>query len=286
MTHKKSKRTSNHSLVPIVQLQSEDFVLPSKCRMHEEQADGFCQKCFSLVCPICLYDGHSPASHQLSSIKDAKPEEEKNILQILIDESIKTVDLLKSSLLEINQMHQNAESRYENLINSVDKVFFSIFEKLLPEIKESLFHQLRRNSEILENQKERVQNLLLILEKELSKSKKNIQGNSVLEIITMKTNLFDSLSEISQTFLVPQRTDNVNLSCGDYTFNQPDSPFNSADEKVIVSSIVDSFHKLFHIQLSIPILEKLENEIQTKPNLETERATREQEETEINEQYK
>jgi hypothetical protein len=117
----------------------------------------------------------------------------------------------------------------------------------------------------------------MILETELTKSQEVIQDQSIQEIITMKANLFDSLSEISQTYLVPQRTDNINLSCRDYTFTQPDSPFTSADEKVMISSILDSFNKLLGVQLSIPSLKKLEEEVQTNSNLQTERAQREQE---------
>jgi hypothetical protein len=55
----------------------------------------------------------------------------------------------------------------------------------------------------------------MIFEKELPKSQETIQRQSVQEIITTRTNLFDSLSEISLTFLVHQRTHNINLSCED-----------------------------------------------------------------------
>jgi hypothetical protein len=150
------------------------------------------------------------------------------------------------------------------LISSVDKFFFSIFEKILPEIKESLFHELRNKTEILQNQKSRIQNVLMILEKELSKSQEFIRNNSAQEIITMKANLFDSLSEMSKTFLVPQRTDNFNLSCENCIFNQPDFPFIPRDEKGIVSSIADSFNKFFDVQLSIPTLKKIHEESKTE----------------------
>jgi hypothetical protein len=107
---------------------------------------------------------------------------------------------------------------------------------------------------------------------------KQCNTNSIQEIIKMKAALFDSLSEISQTYLIPQRTDNIHISCGNFAFNQPDSPFNSADEKVIVSSIIGSFNRLFGVKLSIPTLKKLEEDIQVNFNLETERAQREQSE--------
>lgn len=173
-------------------------------------------------------------------------------------------------------MHQNAENRCQNLIASVEKFFFSKIDKVLCEFKESLFYELKKKPDILQNQKNRIQEQLNILEKELAKSQTVLQSNSVQEIITVKTALFDSLSEISQTFLVPQRTDNLHISCSNFTFNQPDSPFNPVDEKVIVESILGSFNKLLGLELSILSLKQLEKEIKDNPDLETQRNQREE----------
>jgi hypothetical protein len=111
------------------------------------------------------------------------------------------MDKLKSSLSEIEEILAQTGSRCQNLISSTDKFFFSIFEKIIPEFKESLFNELRKNIEILQNQKSRVQNLLMILEKEYLKSQEAMQVNSAQEIITMKTNLLILFLKLVELFL-------------------------------------------------------------------------------------
>jgi hypothetical protein len=155
---------------------------------------------------------HTPLSHQLYSFQDANSEDDKLLLQQLIDESSKKVNRLQTSIDEINEMYNIAEKCFHNLVSSVEK-FFSLLYKIHPEIKHNIISKLKKSTEIL---------------------------------------------------LISRKVFKTDITCEDNTFGQPDLSFNSADDKVIVSSILT--------------LMKLEEENQANAKLQEERAKREKKE--------
>jgi hypothetical protein len=153
---------------------------------------------------------------------------------------------------------------------------------------------LKQNETILDNQKTRTEILLDLLEKVLTKSSKSVNSNNVQDIVICKVDLFNLLSEIYHTPTVPQRTDNANLQCNGFYFNSPEEDLNLADQKLILSSVVNSFSELFGSQLIIPSLSMLEKDLESRPDeievqkqrqarLEKNKAIREKEEHETRE---
>lgn len=92
----------------------------------------------------------------------------------------------------------------------------------------------------------------------MKESEQSLQEGDLQSLILSKINMFQFISEFSETFFVPQRTGNIQLSCSGYIFNKSDEKSNYDDEKIVVSSIAQSMSDLLKVKLSIPYLQQLE----------------------------
>jgi hypothetical protein len=99
-----------------------------KYHIHVKKFVNFCGSCLSYFCSKCALKSQCLPGHHILYFEEAHSEEEKKTPNFLIEESAKKVDILKSSLAEIDNLLQKTELRCKNLISSVDK-FFSQFSK-------------------------------------------------------------------------------------------------------------------------------------------------------------
>lgn len=181
--HKLNKQNSQHNQVPI------SFSISSKCSKHEEDLSGFCKTCFSLTCPSCINSNqsHPYPEHQTfyftgSNLEEEKNqvylsnlEEEKNQADFLIQKSQIFVQQINDSLQDIKKMISDSQQRALDLIASSTEYFFKIFEKIIPEIKQSLFQKFQRNEQILLHQKNRAESQIILVEKFINKIQQSFQ---------------------------------------------------------------------------------------------------------------
>lgn len=263
--HSKSTKTQSHSQIPILST-PHIFLSTSKnkCLIHNEKFFGFCKSCFSVCCPSCLSAHHQ---HNISSFSDATLEKEKSELNFLIEQSQHFSDCIKNSLKSIDKMIEKTDKRASNLISSSTKFFFEIFQKILPEVQQSLFTEFQKNSAILRVQKQRAEFQLLLFHKHLQQSLQSLQTNDLRSLIINKKNLFNLFSHASETLFHPQRTNNLNLFCSNFSFDKPNEKLNLLDQSLITSSIVQSINQLFQMKLSIPSVQQIEQEILDNPHV-------------------
>lgn len=129
---------------------------------------------------------------------------------------------------------------------------------------------MQKNEKILFHQKERVELQLSLFEKFILESEQSLQQNDLQYLILNKANLLNFISELSQSSFGAQRTDNIQLSCSEFSFDHSQETLNFPDKKIIIASILKSITDLLQVKLSIPSLQQLEINIHENPNtLET-----------------
>lgn len=146
---------------------------------------------------------------------------------------------------------------------SLQRFFLDILIETIPEIRNSLINELDKNQMILRDQKERIEAQLALLKKELKNVRESMNNHSFDYTHIDKNRVFNLVSEVSETTLIPIRTHNIQLSCSDFMFDSPDRELNISDRTIIISSIVNAFNMLFGMKLTIPSLIEVENHTQT-----------------------
>ena len=201
--HRSTTLTLHHQVVSLAEVNAGKYhdEIRSKqqipCSEHKgEDLRFFCETCDVLVCRDCIVLSHQ--NHKCVTPSDARKQMEENLKVLLnsLDKKLQTMKNARENVVtSLNKLKEEQKVMQENLEKEVSSILKKIMDsKIAAEEKFDQF--VKSKQDILQQQKEAIQDEKKILEETSLFCGNILQCGSDIEILSMKTEMRDRLSKL------------------------------------------------------------------------------------------
>ena len=201
--HMSTTLTLHHQVVSLAEVNAGKYhdEIRSKqqipCSEHKgEDLRFFCETCDVLVCRDCIVLSHR--NHKCVTPSDARKQMEENLKLLLnsLDKKLQTMKNARENVVtSLNKLKDEQKVMQENLEKEVSSIIKKIMDsKIAAEEKFDQF--VKSKQDILQKQKETIQDEMQILEETSLFCGNILQCGSDIEILSMKTEMRDRLANL------------------------------------------------------------------------------------------
>ena len=202
--HKRSRRMSNHSIVPLSKLKSIPVNTQPKpkipvCKQHEIELSFYCETCEQLVCMYCTVKDHNGHNHDTVKKMASKPRKALKTVTAPLNEIIKDLSEAHDS---IDKMRKKIRQQGDEVNEKIDQHYDEVIQKLMQQ-KEQLKQQVQdtvtQKDKEVTTQLEEIEctQAKVLSVKELSDA---MEKSSDQEVLSAKKQVIDRVQQVTAKY--------------------------------------------------------------------------------------
>ena len=202
--HKRSRRMSNHNIIPLSKLKSMPVNTQPKpkipvCKQHEIELSFYCETCEQLVCMYCTVKDHNGHDHDTVKKMADKPRKALKTITAPLNEIIKDLSEAHGS---VDKMRKEIRQQGDEMNKKIDQYYNEVIQKLMQQ-KEQLKQQVRdtvtQKDKEVTTQLEEIEctQAKVLSVKELSDA---IEKSSDQEVLSAKKQVIDRVQQVTAKY--------------------------------------------------------------------------------------